>query len=296
MIPKINVLMMAYNNAKFIEIALRSVREVANKVVVVEGGWNPKRQYKSTDGTLEILERLSQENIIDDLINIWLYNWYNKPEKYFELYQVSDKQKEWIAAALSHPFYDGKSLQNQLIARDFGLKTIMSYYDDNEDPGWLFIVDSDEIYERNALDNLVDFLSICGEDYDFFTIQGMNFYFDAQYYTTEWYRRLFKIKTDCFFSDDNSLETPEEPYRKTMNLPSELVSFYHYNYYGRDLNSKLAMWQEKDVQEWFQKHEDLLTGKEYDGRTVHLFEKRNLGYSDYKLHKFEGSHPGGVVL
>lgn len=290
--PNINVLMTVYNNDKFLEKALRSVREVATKICVVEGGWNPKMAAKSDDKTIDILSSLFKENVIDYLFHIYDTPWYNDPKKY--IYQC-DKHRQWMENAISHPFYDGRSLQNQLMARDMALQAMLSAYDSAEKAGWLFIVDSDEIYEKGSLDNLIDYLCIMGEDYDFFNIEGMNFYFNYEWYTTEWYRRLFKMRQGCFFSDDNSLETEDYVYKKFMNIPSEMVTFFHYNYIKeRQIDKKLLMWREEDVRRWYEKHQDLLAGKEYDGRGVHLFEHKNPGYSNYILKKFNDKHPKGI--
>jgi hypothetical protein len=283
--------MMVYNNDKFLKHAIDAVAGWCEGFVVVEGAWSPSAEsQRSTDHTLKILDQAKEQTGIEVIY------WKQQPIEQYD-YRC-DIHAEWVKSAIRHPFYDGVALQQQLLARDAGLRRIMSMYPPHEDPGWLWIVDSDEIYQQEAILGLSDWLYATQDDYDFYTINGKNFYFNGKQYHDEWYRRLFRIKSNCFFSDDNSLETPDGPYTRTMNIPPEICEFYHYGYCGEfRVRKKLEMWQQEPVKTWWAKHEKMMRGEEeYDGSPVHLFGSLNPGYANYKLVPFHGDHPAGVNL
>ena len=296
--------MMAYNNDKFLEAALDPLlaSEHVERIVVVEGAWSPHAESKrSVDNTIDILKRLQSDPKIEvlywDQIPVEAYRWYQ-----------CDWHRALMKGALNHPYYDGEALQQQLLARDWGLRHILSHYVgfnapsypptgvlSYQDPGWLWIVDSDEVYDPEKINDLVEFLNAVGEDFDYFTIQGKNFYFSGKYYHNEWYRRLFRLQPHCFFSDDNSLEIPGAAYTRTMNMPEDIIEFFHYGYVGEfRVRKKLEMWRQDAVQSWWDKHGNKMKGEEYNAEPVHLFGDLNPGYRDYRLEEFKGKHPALV--
>jgi hypothetical protein len=290
--------MMAYNVEQFVEAAVRQVAPHVYLVVIVEGAWSPDAKSKrSTDRTIEIINRLDDEFKHVEALQ---YRQMNPPD--YPFYQT-DEHMKWMSRALEHPYYDPRALQQQLMARDWGLQCIKEFWNSDEEglplnewkeePGWLWIVDADEIYEAQAIDELFEFVNIVGDDYDLFTINGKNFYFNGKYYHDEWYRRFFKIRRWSFFSDDNSLEDDNGAYKHKLDIPKEVCEFYHYGYVGEErVRHKLEMWRQDDVEKWLQVNEGCLKGEEqYDGRNIHLFGHRNRGYANYKLKEFEGIHP-----
>lgn len=290
--PKLNVAVAAFNVEDFIEQSVESVINFADHLTIMEGGWNPTKENKSTDRTIEIIYKLKDKYPDKiDIFHCYNFDWYNNIDKYPV---KCDKHKWFLESAMRHPYYDGPSLQNQLMARDYTLQHLVSKYAEGEDPGFLMFVDADEIYEEGSMLNLIDYISIMGDEYDLFGIEAINFYFKADYYKNESYYRVLRIKKDCYQSNDNWFETPDDPkaYSRLYNISPELVKFYHYNYISKQrINKKLDMWHKEDVDKWFATHQDLIDGKEYDGRDVHLFGHKNPGYSNYKLSKFEGTHP-----
>lgn len=292
MVAKFHVLMCAYNTGKFIKHSLDSIYRFAESITVIEGGWNPTKEKRSSDNTQEIIQDYISNHDLDKKVHSIVFNQYNPIDNYPNY--VNNHHKKIVKNALYHPYYDGPSLQQQLLARDIGLKSIINcQIKSNYENEWLWIVDSDEIYAQESAENLVEFVSTIGDDYDFFTINGMNFYFNEKWYTNEWYRRVFKIKPRCFFSDDNSLEIPNKLYTKTMNIPIEICSFFHYNYIDEfRVEKKLQMWKKDQVEKWLNKHRKMIRNEqEYNGSNVHLFGDLNPGYSNYKLQKFSGKHP-----
>jgi hypothetical protein len=289
--PRINVVMSAYNTMPLVKAAFESIQPYADLIFLTEGAWNPKASEKhSTDGTLEYLmdKHIHNPNVL--LFEGFDFNLENRPYPYY----VCEEHENFVKNAIHHPYFDGKSLQSLMLTRHFAMDYIRKYWKDrNKDPGWYWLVDSDEIYTPESIENLIEFLTIVQDDYDFFTIRAKTFYFDYQHYATEWYRRLFRIKPDSFFSDDNSMDTPEGAYQRTMDVPPEICEFFHYCYVGKQrVDKKLEIWNKDAVTRWKDKHDTLLTGQEsYQGGGVHLFGDTNKGYSNYTLTKFEDEHP-----
>jgi hypothetical protein len=290
--------MTVWNNEKFLRPALEPLIgcKHVDHIVVVEGAWSPHSEsQRSSDSTMDILNELKPR-----LSHVLL--WDQMPIENYRGYQC-ERHRELVRNAINHPYYDGLALQQQMLARDWGLRTLMepwehydSWWQVAGDNSWLWIVDSDEVYLPEQIDQMAEFLEVVGADYDFFTIQGKNFYFNGKQYHNEWFRRLFKIKEQCFFSDDNSLEIPGELYSQTMNIPPDIVEFFHYSYVGEfRVKKKLEMWQHEPVEQWWEKHKNMMGGGAYDGSSVHLFGGVNPGYSDYRLLPFEGRHPTGVA-
>jgi len=286
--PKFKVLMMAYNNAQFLRAALEPLLESGRveEIVVVEGAWSPAAEsVRSVDGTLDILHEI--EKSTDKLR---LFYWSHGDPCHYGGYQCQEHMNAVLMRALTHPYYDPPALQQQLLARDFGLRKLMSNRQDND---WLFIVDSDEVYSVEGINELAELAAAIGSEIDYFAIQGKNFYFNGEQYHDEWYYRLFKMKPNCFFWDDNMLGISHGRYKKCMDVPPEICEFYHYGYVGEfRVKKKLEMWRQDSVERWWEKHKEMMNGSvDYDGSPVHLFGDTNPGYSDYRLVPFTGEHP-----
>ena len=292
--PKFYILTCAYNCEAFVREAIESVKDFAEHLVIVEGSWSKELPNRSIDNTYEICKNLVKNNTNISLIE---FNKYNEPLNYENF--TCERHKEWIKSALTHKYYNGYSLQNQLLARDTGIKELERKAIKNNHlfNGYLIMVDADEVYNQESLENLRDIVRIFGTDYDMFRIEGKVFYFDFNHYAKELFPRVFKIKQNMFSADDCAIETPEGEYGERMNIEPELVSFYHYSYSPkRDLDSKLKMWRQDSVEKWKKKHKPLLTNsKTYSSETVHLFEDINEVYSDYRLYDFKDNHPKSIA-
>lgn len=283
----INVLMMAYNTEQFLEAAVRSIISCVDSVTIIEGGWAQGAGW-SSDRTWDIALDLEQK--FAPALRSW--QWKQKSiEEYCSMCECSPAQKLILERAVNHPYYDGYALQQQLMARDWGLRIIKARH--SEDPGWLFIVDSDEIYDPNEVLAAQAFIEIMGDSHDMFAIQAKTFYFDFNHYAEEWYRRVLRIKSGAFFSDDNSLEWDGGELKNSLNIDPSIIQMWHYGYIGVErVEKKLQMWKQEDVAAWREKHFDRLRGNvPYQGETVHLFEKKNPGYVNYRLKEFHGDHP-----
>ena len=291
--------MMAYNNRLFLDAALIPLikSEHVNQIVAVEGAWSPNcERQRSEDGTIVGLEYFKNYSDIEFNSKLHVLYWDQIDPKTYRDYQCDRHEEIVCFGALLHRYYDPLALQQQLLARDWGLREIIRNIPKEEDDGWLWIVDSDEVYLPEQINQMVEFLEVVGDDHDMFAIQGKNFYFNGKQYHNEWYRRLFKIKENCFFSDDNSLEVPRGNYLRTMNIPPEIVEFFHYGYCSEfRVKKKLEMWRQDSVSKWWNQFGEMVANREkYDGSPVHLFGDKNPGYANYRLAPYTGDHPESV--
>jgi hypothetical protein len=303
---KINVLMMAYETEDFVGAALGSIYDIADEIVVLEGGWTPGAASHSRDSTWQIIRDFPdpEKKIIrqhSDLPRVEFYKF------------ASPAHEENTVLQENQVYYNGKALQQQLVARDHAFRQL-------KDPrGWLFFVDSDEVYLQEDLKNIFDVVDAMKEDFNSFTLLGKNFYFGYKYYAKEYYQRIVNIpephlrpymRRTCALGwdgfepgdllADSKKSRIKERNRSSMSnadIPEDIGSFFHYGYVGKDrVRRKLSMWNEDLVNTWFKRHEDLWNGFKYDGRGVHLLQGANPVYHKYLLYEFTGIHPLGVTV
>jgi glycosyltransferase involved in cell wall biosynthesis len=284
---RINALMPAYNTAEFVQAALSSIYDFVDEIVVVEGGWSKDADIRSPDKTWQlILDFPDPSNKIKKL----QFNRMPMPELYPF---VSEQHKNKVMQFEHHLFYNGEALRQQLIARDFAFRKF------SNPTGWLFFVDSDEVYDPESLEGILELVEDVGDEYNSFTFWGKNFYFGYRYYAGEYYQRIIKIpppnkrpyiSRTCCLNCDGDIDI------KNLDIPDEIGFFYHYGYVGKErVRQKLTMWDRDLVDKWFMKHDDLWSGEEYDGKGVHLLEDVNPVYRDYRLKEFSGDHPDLIM-
>jgi len=280
---RINALMTAYNTEEFVRAAIDSVYDYVDEIVILEGSWSNLETPRSKDKTWDIIE--SHPDLGNKLIRL-RHDGTANPDtwKY-----VSQEHQENTLRLHSHPYYNGTALQKQLLVRDYAFRNF------TDPTGWLFFVDSDEVYKPEDIEAIMimaESIDIAGDtSYNSITLPGRNFYFGYKYYATEFYQRLIRIpphslrpymRRTCSLGWDGA---------KISNTDLD-IGFYHYGYVGYDrVKEKLTMWDEKVVNEWFARHIDLWNGAKYDGRGVHLLQGVNPVYSKYMLEEFKGQHP-----
>lgn len=280
---RINVVMMAYHTEEIVEASIKSIYDFADEIVIGEGCWSDIEQNGSKDRTWELIADFPDPS---KKINKFRFSREPEPGKY--PFASEEHKIAVLKNALGTTYYNGDSLQQQLIARDRAFRKL------KDKSGWLFIVDSDEVYPVETIKNIFSVIEEYGQVINSITLPGKNFYFGYKYFVPEFFQRVLKIP-------DLSLN----PYmRRTCSLgwdgfkifnvdiPIKLASFFHYCYVGEDrVREKLAMWNQDIVKRWFERHKDLWAGAEYDGRPVHLLDGINFVYSNYTLTEFKGRHP-----
>mgnify|MGYP001614827413 FL=1 len=276
--------MPCYNVDVTLEYAIKAIIDspMCDELILCEGGWNPTKEIRSTDKTIEIIEKFSSNPKVKSL------TWWPQSPNDYEWKCEAHKNRLFAHNKVNgHPFYDGPSLTQQMLCRDTML--------DMATGDWIFLVDADEIHAPESLMRLRKLIN-SGITYDLLTLKARVFYFDFWNYADERFRRIFRKKEGCYFSDDNSIDVNGESYdNNKFDVPEEFDYYFHYAYIGKErVNKKLDMWNAEDAERWKKiVWEEKSMGKimmnNYGG--VHLFAHKNMGYAGYKLKKFSGLHP-----
>lgn len=162
--------MTVFNEAKFLDVSIKSVINACDQLVIVEGSYLESQAVgapaRSNDGTLEVIE-----------------NWRSNPK---------------VTIILANE----KSDKDQ---RNIGLAEIRKT---NKD-GWLWIVDGDEVYHKKdvlLVQKLCKGQNINNGDYAYF--KSITFVNDMHHYTIQHFPRLFKLRNTIqqdVFVNDNQL-------------------------------------------------------------------------------------------
>lgn len=163
---KLSVLMTVYNEADFVEHAIRSCLPYVDHLIIVEGAYRETIKLgassRSTDGTVEIIEEeLSFSN------KIW----------YIEANEDSDKDQ-----------------------RNVGLKQIKELNPD----GFLLIVDGDEVYNPQTFSLIRSVMNVMRKSSKKVAyFNSLTFVNDVNHYTNQYFPRLFDLKNALRFTNDN---------------------------------------------------------------------------------------------
>lgn len=193
---KLSVLMTVYNEADFIEYAIRSCLPYVDHLVIVEGAYQETIKLgsspRSTDGTIE-----KAKSFINDS---------SGKVHYLEANEQTDKDQ-----------------------RNIGLAKIKELNPD----GWLLIIDGDEVYDestvkmtRVAMNNMEKTNRMAAY------FKSMTFVNDFQHYAEQEFPRLFRITKDCKFVNDNFMEWTD--LKLTWFLPHVIkipyIKYHHYSF------------------------------------------------------------------
>ncbi len=116
-----------YNDVELIQASLESIKDHVDKNHIVEGSWFPNQSKRSTDGTIEVIQAFKDRNP-------------DKVEIYFHDYAPNAMHNQ---PGLSN----ANAIANAMLARQRALSCVKS--------DWVFMVDSDEVYKSDDLDNLI---------------------------------------------------------------------------------------------------------------------------------------------
>lgn len=277
--------MAAYNDAKYIKIALDSIQAFADEIVIVEGSWLPNRSLRSTDGTL-------------DLINDFRAR-YPKKVRIIDYIPINEVTKRKVGpiegAGLSLPY------ANAIHAREIGLNNLTS--------DWYFMVDSDEVYKQEDLVRLDKKLDeFIDKEACIIYFNAKVFYFGYDYCTNEFVTRIQKIwGNPPELAADNLIEY--KPYferEKVLPIQCDLsgyagnsefvVNIYHYSYTSIEkARIKLGFYKEEVSMPWF--NDIFVPTFEYQAIDMN-FNYHMMAHKDPaifgKLEKFDGEHPEAI--
>jgi hypothetical protein len=200
--------MTVYNEAKFVEYAIRACLPYVDDLVIVEGAYVETVKLgaspRSTDGTLNVIHSF----VGDPKVRI------------IEANELSDKDQ-----------------------RNRGLEIIKQINPD----GWVLIVDGDEIYDPNTINMIkmtANNLEKQGRLAAYF--KSLTFVNDFSHYTEQTFPRLFRITPECKFVNDNFMEWPDKganwfgPF--IVRLP--YIKYFHYAFCKGDRFELKKKWWE----------------------------------------------------
>jgi glycosyltransferase involved in cell wall biosynthesis len=191
---KISVLMTIYNEAEFVEYAIRSCLPNVDHLVVVEGAYKETVKLgaseRSIDGTLDIIKKFQN----DPKVHLLYAN------------EESDKDQ-----------------------RNVGLEYIKQLNHD----GWLLIIDGDEVYTEDSLrmvkvaaNNMERSKKMAAY------FKSLTFVNDLDHYTEQEFPRLFRITNGAKFVNDNFMVWEDLKlgwqYPHVFKLP--YIRYYHYSF------------------------------------------------------------------
>jgi hypothetical protein len=255
---RLSVLMTVYNEAEFLDYAIRGCLPHVDDLVIVEGAYQESVKVgaseRSTDGTCAIIKK-------------WLEN-----------------QKSFADAKIIHAEANEHTDKDQ---RNVGL-TIVKKLNQHVnlprfDPSqWLLIIDGDEVYEPKTFELL---RGICKrmevqQQYAAY-LTSLTFVNDLKHYTTQEFPRLFKVTPGSEFVNDNFMVWKERNFGwsapHVIKLPH--IKYYHYAFCK---NKERFLLKKK----WWETR----FGRPFD-YGWHIDDEGKIKDPNHKIYEFTGKHP-----
>ena len=186
--------MTVYNEADFIEYAIRSCLPYVDHLVIVEGAYKQVialgKPERSSDGTLEIIEKYR-----------------NNPNVHII-------------------FANEKTDKDQ---RNVGLQKIKELNPD----GWMLVVDGDEIYDPSTFSMIKSCANTMEKNNKYAVyFKSLTFVNNANFYCEQEFPRLFRITPGAEFCNDNFLEWSDKNlkwgYPHVVKIP--YIRYYHFSF------------------------------------------------------------------
>lgn len=196
---RLSVLMTVFNEADFIDFAIRGCLPYVDDLVIVEGSYVETQKLnqpaRSNDGTVDIIEKYKE----DPKVHIIYANEY------------TDKDQ-----------------------RNVGLQKIKELNPD----GYLCIIDGDEIYEPNTFSLIKKYAipSLEKNNKKVRYFASRTFINDFYHFCWQQFPRLFKIEKDCKFVNDNQMwYNQSEQNTILIDRPiddpsSDKIKYFHYSF------------------------------------------------------------------
>lgn len=261
---KLSVLMTVYNEADFVEYAIRACLPHVDDLVIVEGAYQETialgASPRSTDGTIKKVKDLTvvrPDSSEDHLKNAM------KIVRYIEANEQTDKDQ-----------------------RNIGLKEIKKRNPD----GWVLIIDGDEVYDKNAFSMIKVAMHNMDKSNKLAAyFRSLTFVNDMEHFAEQDFPRLFKITPECKFIDDNFMTWPDKStgWFSPAIIKIPYIRYHHYAFCkgnGERFKLKKDWWESRFGDNYMN------TGKkfEYDW----YVDKNGKIYSpNHDIVLYTGKHP-----
>ena len=251
---KLSVLMTVYNEAEFVEYAIRSCLPHVDHLVIVEGayqetialGANPR----STDFTIEKIEDFNGLYYDDPEMPK-----HNKKITYIEANEQSDKDQ-----------------------RNVGLEKIKELNPN----GWCLIIDGDEVYTKENFDMIKVAMKNFQRSRKYAAyFKSLTFVNDMKHFTEQDFPRLFRITPKCTFVNDNHMAWPDAQvtWSQAYVLRIPYIRYHHYAFCkGLERFELKKKWWESRFKEPFN------YGWQADDKGV-------ISDPNHEVFEYTGSHP-----
>lgn len=217
---RLAALVTVYNEAKFLEASLNSIKDYVDDIVIVEGAYQETiklgKPARSDDGTLDIIRDAIQKHGWDKIREI-------------RINEKSDAQQ-----------------------RNVGLQQIKAWFD----PDWLLIVDGDEVYKPHMFKMIRQAMK---SNIDAYVFSCLTFVNDLNHYCKQQFPRLFKVYPDTKFTNDNFVSSHGRDWAELKHGILD-VQYYHYAFLkGLDrFETKKKWWESRFAEpfhyDWFSKN------------------------------------------
>jgi glycosyltransferase involved in cell wall biosynthesis len=206
--------MTVYNEADYIDFAIRGCLPHVDHLVIVEGAYQETialgKPPRSNDGTLEIIQKYTGDSKV----------------QFIQANERSDKDQ-----------------------RNIGLAKIKELNPD----GWMLIVDGDEVYKPETFKLVVGLTKILEKNsYKAAYFKSLTFVNDLDHYTEQEFPRLFKLTPECHFTDDNFMKWADAIWAYPSVIKLDHIKYYHYSFVkNRERTELKKKWWETRFQKLF---------------------------------------------
>jgi hypothetical protein len=263
--------MTVYNEAEFVEYAIRACLPYVDDLVIVEGAYQETircgAEPRSTDGTCYIAQKYlfpsgSHMGEIDP------YRGDNPHEKeYWEMFEQSSSSKVWYIEANEETDKD---------QRNVGLEKIKELNPD----GWVLIIDGDEVYTKENFMMIRNIMKTMeSQDKRGAYFKSLTFVNDFDHFTEQEFPRLFRVTPGCTFVNDNYMTWEDTGWHLGSVLKIPYLRYHHYAFVkGKERFELKKKWWETRFEEPF----------DYGW---HVNEDGEIDDPNHKILPYGGKHP-----
>ncbi len=216
---RLSVLMTVYNEAEFIDYAIRACLPYVDDLVIIEGAYQETiacgAEPRSTDGTREKIRKFCETKEAQSS-SVW----------YAETNKQTDKDQ-----------------------RNAGLEMIKKL----NPSGWLLIIDGDEVYTKENFMMIYNFMkTMAQQDKRGAYFKSLTFVNDMEHYCEQEFPRLFRITPECTFVNDNFMTWADAGWTLKHVLQLPYLRYHHYAFVkGTERFELKKKWWESRFEEPF---------------------------------------------
>lgn len=264
---RLSVLMTVYNEAEFIEYAVRACLPHVDDLVIVEGAYQETialgASPRSTDGTYEFLANVRDLEAVRKLFGLGFT-------------EEDEKKTMDLYCKISPPIHANE--QTDKDQRNVGLEKIKELNPD----GWCLIIDGDEVYDKNNLAMVRVAMKNMDKSHKYAAyFKSLTFVNGLDNYTEQEFPRLFKITPKCLFINDNAMEWPDKglgwQFPHVFKIP--YIKYHHYAFAkGIERFELKKKWWETRF------------GKDFD-YGWYVSEEGKIDDPNHEIYEYTGKHP-----